>query len=239
MPHDRHVRFPNNIKGHSSHRSRDSGIGSSNSSQRASLGTAEPTSRYDTEQQSRSVRDLQNALAAANERVAKLEEANEEFEEVLKARSRERRKVEQERDDLSKENQRLRRERDEARSQNQSRRSPPSTASSSPRMPTTARPVFEEDISLRRAPSSSNRPPPATGERRARRRSVNEPRSGYTLPQEQPAYTHAQRTPTTTTFASSIPYMTAPPLRPQYSEVPRTTPLDGTYRYEHGLDDLE
>ncbi|RDW72161.1 hypothetical protein BP5796_08195 [Coleophoma crateriformis] len=237
MPPDKHVRFPSNIKGHSSHRSRDSGIGSSNSSQRASLGTAEPTSRYDTEQQSRSVRDLQNALDAANERVASLEAANAEFKELMKARSRDRRKLEQDNEDLSKENQRLRRERDEARSQNQSRRSPPSTASSSPRMPATARPVFEEDISLRRAPSSRNRPTPAEGERRARRRSVNEPRSGYTLSQEQPAYTHAQRPSTTAAFASSIPYMTATPLRAQYSEIPRTTPVDGTYHYQPGLDD--
>ncbi|RDW66050.1 hypothetical protein BP6252_09685 [Coleophoma cylindrospora] len=157
---DKHVRFITNFKGDSAHRSGDSGTGSSDSSQRASTGTVEPISRYDTEQQSRRVRDLQNALAAANERVAKLEEASEEFEELLKAKRRERGKLEESIDELFKENQRLRRMRDEARSQSQSRRWLSSTTLSSSRVPTTTRPlpIFKGDIK-RKVDESNTRSP--------------------------------------------------------------------------------
>ncbi|RDW72149.1 hypothetical protein BP5796_08183 [Coleophoma crateriformis] len=147
--HGKYVRYPSNIKSLPSRRSQDSGTSSFSSSQRAtSLGTVELTNRYDNEQQSRSVRDLQNALAAANERVAKIEEANAEFAMLLKEKSRERRKLEESLDELIKETHILRQKRDEARSQSQSRRSPLSTALSNFRMPTIARPVLalEEDI---------------------------------------------------------------------------------------------
>lgn len=226
MPGDKHVRYTSSTKGPSSHRSRDSGIGSSHSSQGASLGTAEA---YDAEDQRRSPRALQNALNAANDRINQLEEANERFNKLLKEKSRDRRSLEGEREDLlaensllkqdvdklKKDNERLRRERDEARSQN----SRSTATSSAPRVYSTV-------------------PLPTTsgGERKARRRSVNEPRAGYTVPRDEGSYTHAPRTPTTAAFAPNVnsSYM-VPASTVQYSTLPRT-PADRGYHFQHGLD---
>ena len=92
-------------KSHHSHRSsRDSGVGSSSASDRASLGTApehdSPFSYQQIEDQRLNLSAVQEALDAANERIRKLEAANENLNGLLAESNKENRSLKKEKKDL-------------------------------------------------------------------------------------------------------------------------------------------
>jgi hypothetical protein len=92
-------------KSHHSHRSsRDSGVGSSSASDRASLGTAPehdpPFSYQQIEDQRLNLSAVQEALDAANERIKKLEATTEKLNGLLADSNKENRSLKKERHDL-------------------------------------------------------------------------------------------------------------------------------------------
>lgn len=93
-------------KGHSHKSSRDSGVGSSSASDRASLGTSPNDSPFNSQEiqfQRHNPTALAEALDAANEKIRQLEEANEHLKYLLKESNREKRSFKEEREDAIKE----------------------------------------------------------------------------------------------------------------------------------------
>jgi hypothetical protein len=91
-------------RGHRSSGSRDSGVGSSSASDRASLGTSPEQDTFfshtDIEDQRNRPSAVREALEAANERIKKLEEANAKLNSQLTDSNKENRSMKRERRDL-------------------------------------------------------------------------------------------------------------------------------------------
>lgn len=108
------VHYERGTKGEKSHRhhnSRDSGVGSSSASDRASLGTSpldeSPFNYRQIQDQRKSVTALQEALDAANDKVRQLEAANARLSASLAESNKEVRSLKKERLDLLKKNDEL------------------------------------------------------------------------------------------------------------------------------------
>jgi len=149
------VHYERGTKGSSHHHrsSRDSGVGSSSASDRASLGTtpnnSTPFSNSQIETQRHNPRAVQEALDAANERIRKLEISHQKLDDALTDSNKENRTLKREKaelhdrveallDDLDRERERSERYRQQAQiqvsSSSSSRNSPPrSSPRSSPR----------------------------------------------------------------------------------------------------------
>lgn len=86
----------------SDHSRRDSGVGSSNSSHRASLGTNDSMFTYHhmEEEQRQNLRSVQEALDAAYERIDKLESKRDKLDQALKDKNSENRQLKRERGEL-------------------------------------------------------------------------------------------------------------------------------------------
>ncbi|RDL40977.1 uncharacterized protein BP5553_00956 [Venustampulla echinocandica] len=90
-------------KGHSHKASRDSGVGSSSASDRASLGTSPNESPFNSQEiqnQRHNPTALNEALDAANERIRELEEKNAQWNSLLSESNKENRLLKRERNDL-------------------------------------------------------------------------------------------------------------------------------------------
>jgi hypothetical protein len=102
------VHYTSSTKGKSSHSkeskrsSRDSGVGSSSASDRASLGTSHdsPFDSQDLQHQRHNPLALSEALDAANDTIRSLQEANEHLKSLLKEASKEKRSLKDEKNDL-------------------------------------------------------------------------------------------------------------------------------------------
>jgi hypothetical protein len=102
------VHYTSSTKGKSSHSkeskrsSRDSGVGSSSASDRASLGTSHdsPFDSQDLQHQRHNPSALSEALDAANDTILSLQEANEHLKSLLKEASKEKRSLKEEKLDL-------------------------------------------------------------------------------------------------------------------------------------------
>lgn len=102
------VHYTSSTKGKSSHSkeskrsSRDSGVGSSSASDRASLGTTHdsPFNSQDLQHQRHNPSALSEALDAANDTILELQEANEHLKALLKEASKEKRSLKDEKNDL-------------------------------------------------------------------------------------------------------------------------------------------
>jgi hypothetical protein len=105
-PKQKRVHYERGTKGgKSSHRnSRDSGVGSSSASDRASLGTSpedeHPFSRQQIENQRHQLGPVKEALDAAYEKIRQLEEENKKLNDALTERNRENRAFKRENMDL-------------------------------------------------------------------------------------------------------------------------------------------
>jgi len=102
--YDRGTKGNKSAHGHRSTGSRDSGVGSSSASDRASLGTS-PEKDYPygiVEDQHYDISALQNALHAANEKIRRLEAANAQLDQQLADSNKENRLLKREKGDLLK-----------------------------------------------------------------------------------------------------------------------------------------
>jgi len=100
--YDRGTKGNKSSHGHRSTGSRDSGVGSSSASDRASLGTSpEKDSRYEiVEDQRYDISAVQNALHAANEKIRRLEAANAQLDGQLTDSNKENRLLKREKGEL-------------------------------------------------------------------------------------------------------------------------------------------
>jgi hypothetical protein len=139
-PREKRVHYERGTKGgKSSHRhSRDSGVGSSSASDRASLGTSPeydaPFSRQQIENQRHSLGAVQEALDAAYEKIRQLEESNARLNESLSESNKENRQLKREKQDLMTKIEFMteeKRSRDKSRREATSRTSAPSGSSGS------------------------------------------------------------------------------------------------------------
>ncbi|TVY81255.1 Pyridoxamine 5'-phosphate oxidase family protein ustO [Lachnellula suecica] len=92
-------------KGHSHKSSRDSGVGSSSASDRASLGAPNdtPLNSQELRSQRHNPTALAEALDAANDKIRELMENNEQLKHMLKESNKEKRSLREEKNDLIKE----------------------------------------------------------------------------------------------------------------------------------------
>jgi len=100
--YDRGTKENKSSRGHRSSGSRDSGVGSSSASDRASLGTSpEKDSPYGiVEDQRYNISAVQNALHAANEKIRRLEAANAQLDQQLMDSNKENRMLRREKGEL-------------------------------------------------------------------------------------------------------------------------------------------